>query len=555
MIKFYFSLLVCSAVGILNVNAQWTNNYYNNTDVCITNGLQSSPEILEDGKGGAFITWRDYRNLNTADVFVQRVDSNGFSQWVLDGLNICTNPQVQNAARMCSDGNDGLILSWSDARNGNSNRDIYAQKVNASGIIQWTYNGIAVANSTSNQFGDQIVSDGAGGAIIAWQQGAPGLTDIYVNRIDANGNKLWGANGVEVTTAFGNKEAVKLLMVNDGLIAVWQDERNGDFDIYAQKFDLSGTRQWGNGAKSICNATNDQTNVRITKNPTNNSFFAFWVDRRNGGANLDIYGNRVDVDGNPMWTASGATICNAAGVQTQLEAVALNNTNKSVLVWRDYRSGGTSDIYAQVIDTTLNLSFTANGIAVNADAGDQLEPDVTVDTKDNIIVAWQDKNGGNSNIRAQKLNPTNSSFVWSTPFESVSFGPFEQVIPKICADAKDGLIAVWEDQRDTSNINIKAQRLRDAGVYIPLNIINYNNLQVQAYPNPCTNSINIITKSNEMANISIIDLNGRQILNLSEMPTINNNIKVSLPNEMGKGLYILQVHQSNNNAIIKLVKE
>ena len=35
-----------------------------------------------------------------------------------------------------SDDNGGVIIAWADARNGNGN-NVYAQRINSSGVIQW----------------------------------------------------------------------------------------------------------------------------------------------------------------------------------------------------------------------------------------------------------------------------------------------------------------------------------------------------------------------------------------------------------------------------------
>ena len=87
-----------------------------------------------------------------------------------------------------------------DKRNGN--QDIYAQKVDSNGIVQWTANcaGVAVKNATQQNV--QVVSDGAGGAIIVWEDSANGAFDIYAQRIDASGSLQWAANGIVICDAF-----------------------------------------------------------------------------------------------------------------------------------------------------------------------------------------------------------------------------------------------------------------------------------------------------------------------------------------------------------------
>src|SRR6266481_6220801 len=91
-------------------------------------------------------------------------------------LPICTDPNNQLGVSIASDGGGGAILTWQDNRNGTY--DIYAQRVSATGVAQWTANGVVVCAAASEQYAPTIVSDGAGGAIITWQDNRHGNFDI-----------------------------------------------------------------------------------------------------------------------------------------------------------------------------------------------------------------------------------------------------------------------------------------------------------------------------------------------------------------------------------------
>lgn len=68
---------------------------------------QSSPTIVSDGMGGAIATWRDYRNgsaLANADIYAQRVNAAGVPQWTADGVALCTAANDQGPPTIVSDG-------------------------------------------------------------------------------------------------------------------------------------------------------------------------------------------------------------------------------------------------------------------------------------------------------------------------------------------------------------------------------------------------------------------------------------------------------------------
>ena len=57
-------------------------------------------------------------------------------------------------------------MAWSDARN--ANRDIYAQRVSATGDVLWKPDGIPICELPSSQSWPLIVGDTQGGAILVW---------------------------------------------------------------------------------------------------------------------------------------------------------------------------------------------------------------------------------------------------------------------------------------------------------------------------------------------------------------------------------------------------
>src|SRR5712664_2056878 len=124
------------------------------------------PAITSDGAGGAIVTWYDNRSGNW-DIYAQRVNAEGVPQWTADGVALCTAANNQFDPTIASDGAGGAIVTWNDFRSG-SGFDIYAQRVNAAGVPQWTVDGVALCTATNDQWRPMIAPDGAGGAIVTW---------------------------------------------------------------------------------------------------------------------------------------------------------------------------------------------------------------------------------------------------------------------------------------------------------------------------------------------------------------------------------------------------
>jgi len=213
---------------------QWTAD---GVAVCSTTSNIDYPAIASDAAGGAIVTWQDYRSGPNSDIYAQRVNSAGTPLWADNGVALCTAVFDQFFPTIVSDGAQGAIVAWSDYQSDPGFGDIYAQRVNESGVPQWTGDGVALCAAAYRQAAPMIVSDGTQGAIVAWYdlRSGPG-SDIYVQRVTASGSSQWGANGVALCTA-ANDQAVYAIVSDgaEGAIVTWSDYRNGtDSDIYAQ---------------------------------------------------------------------------------------------------------------------------------------------------------------------------------------------------------------------------------------------------------------------------------------------------------------------------------
>jgi hypothetical protein len=130
----------------------------------------------------------DHRN-GDFDIYAQRVDASGVTKWTTDGVAICTANGDQADSTLTSDGSGGAIVIWVDYRS--SKWDIYAQRVDVSGVTQWAPNGVGICTVVSQQEFPGLIRDQSGGAIITWMDDRNGIVscfDVYAQRIDKNGN-------------------------------------------------------------------------------------------------------------------------------------------------------------------------------------------------------------------------------------------------------------------------------------------------------------------------------------------------------------------------------
>jgi hypothetical protein len=352
--------------------------------LCTTPGVQGPPAIAPDGSGGAYVVWRDDRaGFANADIFAMHVTGSGApaAGWPANGLAVCSAPGVQEQPVVAASAS-GAIFAWQDDRTGAVDGwDIHALRLTPAGVrpAGWPANGLAVCTAAGNQLAPSIVSDGGTGCFVAWEDFRAGLTcNLHASRLNGAGSRPggWPANGRAVCSSPGDQFAVQLLPDGlGGVIAVWEDYRAGldNADIYALRMTGGGGNGlgWTANGLAVCTSAGMQT----APVPVSDGFFGVivaWMDERAGPSQTDIYARRVSLFGAffSPWPANGVPVTTAAGRQ-QAPTVVSGASNSALVAWRDFRSGTTSDVYAQRVqgDGVLG-SAAATNVAVRDVAGD-----------------------------------------------------------------------------------------------------------------------------------------------------------------------------------------
>jgi Ig-like domain CHU_C associated/Secretion system C-terminal sorting domain len=333
---------------------------------------------------------------------------------------------------------------------------------------QWSTNSSVntpVVTATGTQSAYAFISDGASGTYVTWQDGRTGTYDIYVQHFNREGRELWTPGGINICSAAADQETPALCSDGaNGIFVVWSDRRNmGNYDLYAQRLNNAGVPQWTANGVAVCNAALDQTLPKILIGATNSAAIV-WCDTRNGGGNSDIYAQLINGSGVEQWTSNGEVICNATGNQNAPAIISNSGTN-IVVAWEDYRSGSTSDIYAQRFNSTGTMTWAANGVPVSVAALQQSEIKLATDLSGNIFFGWTDMRNGNLNldIYCQKLTSAGVA-QWTTDGVVVCSATGYQEGPGIGHDGSGGVTLVWSDRRSGTNNDIYMQNLNSSGV-------------------------------------------------------------------------------------------
>ena len=318
------------------------------TPVCVNSADQSTQAIMSDGEGGAICIWEDERlSSEFQDLYIQRLTATGEPMWKVDGIPVYPSESLQSDPILINDEAGGFYIVWWDVI-GYDAWHLMAYRLRLDAAPLWDAP-ILITPMEGMQGEPRVIADGEGGIIVLWQVYENFINDqLYAQRIAPDGSKMWDENGIPVCTALGiQKHASVVSDGSGGFIAVWRDERDVYSDLYAQRVRADGTLAWEKDGIPICTAGGHQDKPFIV-HTENDRFFVAWVDYREdfGEESRDaIYGQQIDLSGVLLWEETGVPISTSTGEHHPPFVVSIGD-GTWVVVWSNMQEDK-GDIYLE----------------------------------------------------------------------------------------------------------------------------------------------------------------------------------------------------------------
>src|SRR5262245_24180167 len=272
------------------------------------------------------------------------------------GVTVADPPAVPNLIACAPDGSGGMFVGWLDARAGSLEPQVYVRRIDAQGNPLWADDGIAVNTARSAPEWPAIASDGEGGAIIAWRDfRADTAGDIYAQHLHADGSAAWPPNGVAVTNGPLHERYMKASSDGAGGVFVsWDDDGTGSREFRVQHVGAGGPLAWA-----------PEGIVVSTLQPTMSTTTSVVSDGEGGalvgwasvvGAVVVPFAQRLSPSGARLWAADGVLLStNTLGFLTYPVQIAADGTGGALAILSDGRSQNSfPQAFAQRVDASGN---------------------------------------------------------------------------------------------------------------------------------------------------------------------------------------------------------
>jgi hypothetical protein len=422
-------LLFVGNIGILISSCQVTP--WNTQAYC--------PEVISDGSDGVIVVYDRIKNNNSHEFYVQRFTSDGKPLWGENGLTIgdgFDDSGVLKNFRICGDNSGGCYILWNASTPSQTGKNYrtHITRVNSSGKILWEKE--IDADNMIFESGDIILGEGT-----------------RIIKMDSSGNLPWGEGGI----ALGPGE---LCLDNaGGVISAWiereypSDKQPGEsvtkYEIHTQRIDSEGNLLWGEEGMLLFSAPENTfiEDLHIIDNGFCGAIIVWHmmyskIDDAPAEVSLpDIYIQIIDSDGNILLRPEGLCleINKATEIANPIEPRLVKDDNGgAIIVWRDFRNKltGKGNLYAQRIDKNGNIIWHSDGAPVSSTAINPYHLIVS-DGSGGAICCYDFTE--DSELRLQKIGPDGNT-LWHNDGVTVTETNDSH---SICSNRNGGAFVAW----------------------------------------------------------------------------------------------------------------
>lgn len=319
--------------------------------VTVSTYPETFPTGVGDGSGGAYLVWSEKRYAERWVLMMQHLNPMGAPLWPAEGIRVSLRPSDQRSAKVVPDGQAGVIVTWRDFRENAS--QLQTQRMDYQGNRLWGLEGILVTAPIGNvQETVRVGALGKGSAVYAWEASQAGTSRVLLQVVSSTGTLEWDLPGMEASDEVGDQwNVVAYGDLQGNTWVAWEDHRNEEnWQLFMQRFDSEGHSDWGDEL-ALAPVHGDQGHVVLTDD-RRQGIFAVWLDNRSGTTGL--YGQEVDTSGHLLRGPEGITLAERLVHPTAAQVVPLGPGQAEVF-WADQEAKGRWSLFTKTITSSPPL--------------------------------------------------------------------------------------------------------------------------------------------------------------------------------------------------------
>ena len=506
-------------------------------------GKDVSNSVVTDSAANVFVTGSSFQTFSGGNFTTVKYNSSGVQQWADHYSNTQASYKNYGLKLVIDKWQNIYAVGTTAIHDG----DLAVCKYNSNGRI-WAKNYEPYGFSTYDDYGVDMDVDTAGNFYANAKVASPNgnSDDMYIMKCDSAGTRILDEN---FTSASADDFPTAISVAPNGTMFALCNSFNffgtATNDIFTINYLSNFNHNWESKYNGFGNATDYGTYLKADN--SNNTFVCGTTD---AGPNNDMVVYKQNQYGTRLWvtTYNGTANLNDTAISTMWLPngfVVVTGKCKETL------NSSTKDAFVTMIIDSGTTIWTK--MFFGKDSLGAIPTHMNTDGQGNIyICGYENLIDGTKNGCIIKYD-SNGNQLWNISYDAGI--NLDDKFNSITLDNNNDILVTGQTFTTATNANYVTVKYANTATAINENIFQtFSN--IIAYPNPFTQqtTINFTLHQNSAVSISIYDLTGKPISEISSQTFSKGNNHINIPrNTLANGIYIAEIKTNKASQNIKLV--
>ncbi|MBL0047291.1 MAG: T9SS type A sorting domain-containing protein [Bacteroidetes bacterium] len=406
-----------------------------------------------------------------------------------------------------------------------SKSGFFIKQISSTGTDKWTktYTGTGITQLT-----DMVIDNNSNVYVCGVQGLTASAGDFVLQKYNANGVLQWTKTYNGTANLLDKCEKIAVDKVTGNVYVSGTTNYNGSAaqsDNALVKYNSAGVRQW----QKIYGHTGKNSALEILFDATGNAYVvgnALDVNNSSGSQPNRIFTVKFSSGGTQQWIK----IHNNGNYIHEYAKSAVSDNSGNIYVGAEVKDS------ASFVSDMLAYKLSNAGVKRWEQRGDGLAGEndfVSAIVKDNLNNVYVTGRNGNASYDVRTTRIADKLVTCGAGFTQICY-----LNKTRCVATAD--LATYTSKGATLGACIGLRKSDDEPSTL---------FESSVYPNPSASTFTLILEENLSAEISLIDLTGRELLHEKNVPA-----KFVFGNELTKGIYLLKITTPSESKIVKLIK-